>query len=201
MCEVCFKRRLILITYFTGALAQINVYDDRNQDFNSNIPPLDYNRNRNFDNGRNVDNRNFDGRNLDGRNLDGRNPDGRNPDGRNLDGRNFDGRNFDGRNDGRNFDERNFDGRNSDGRNFDGRNFNDQNLDRNNFDNVDGGQNPNDRRFGNQPLNGDIRQLLQALDVQASQQCTNNVAAQWNFETNVNQATQLEAVSKFSCLN
>lgn len=41
----------------------------------------------------------------------------------------------------------------------------------------------------------DIRGLLQALDLQSSQQCTNNVAAQWNFETNVNQVTQLEAVS------
>ncbi|XP_050313314.1 angiotensin-converting enzyme [Anthonomus grandis grandis] len=41
---------------------------------------------------------------------------------------------------------------------------------------------------------GDIRSLLQALEVQASQQCTNNVAAQWNFETNVNQVTQLEAL-------
>lgn len=43
--------------------------------------------------------------------------------------------------------------------------------------------------------NGDIRQLLQALDLQASQQCTSNVAAQWNFETNVNQVTQLEALN------
>ncbi|XP_048526502.1 angiotensin-converting enzyme isoform X1 [Dendroctonus ponderosae] len=41
---------------------------------------------------------------------------------------------------------------------------------------------------------GDVRSLLQALELQASQQCTNNVAAQWNFETNVNQATQLEAL-------
>ncbi|KAF5283056.1 hypothetical protein FQR65_LT14073 [Abscondita terminalis] len=45
------------------------------------------------------------------------------------------------------------------------------------------------------PYRGDIRALLQSLDLQASQQCTNNVAAQWNFETNVNQATQLEAVN------
>ncbi|VEN61097.1 unnamed protein product, partial [Callosobruchus maculatus] len=42
-------------------------------------------------------------------------------------------------------------------------------------------------------VNSDIRGLLQALDLQASQQCTNNVAAQWNFETNINQGTQLEA--------
>ncbi|CAH1991062.1 unnamed protein product [Acanthoscelides obtectus] len=44
-------------------------------------------------------------------------------------------------------------------------------------------------------VNSDIRGLLQALDLQASQQCTSNVAAQWNFETNVNQGSQLEAVS------
>nr|QGW57578.1 angiotensin converting enzyme [Ophraella communa] len=43
-------------------------------------------------------------------------------------------------------------------------------------------------------VDGDIRGLLQALDVQASQMCTNNVAAQWNFETNINQATQFEAI-------
>lgn len=41
---------------------------------------------------------------------------------------------------------------------------------------------------------GDIRSLLQQLDLQASQQCTNNVAAHWNFETNINQLTQLDAV-------
>ncbi|XP_066139070.1 angiotensin-converting enzyme isoform X1 [Euwallacea fornicatus] len=44
------------------------------------------------------------------------------------------------------------------------------------------------------PFRGDVRSLLQALELQASQQCTNNVAAQWNFETNVNQVTQLEAL-------
>ncbi|XP_056647590.1 angiotensin-converting enzyme [Diorhabda sublineata] len=44
-------------------------------------------------------------------------------------------------------------------------------------------------------VEGDIRGILQALDVQASQMCTNNVAAQWNFETNINQATQLEAIN------
>lgn len=59
-----------------------------------------------------------------------------------------------------------------------------------NFDNL-GGRTPQ----GAGPYARDIRRLLQALDVQASQQCTNNVAAQWNFETNVNQVTQLEAVS------
>lgn len=48
----------------------------------------------------------------------------------------------------------------------------------------------------NPAYRGDIRVLLQQLDVQGSQQCTNNVAAQWNYETHINQATQLEAVSE-----
>lgn len=60
---------------------------------------------------------------------------------------------------------------------------------------VNGQQRPLGNEFSRNPNVGDIRGLLQALDIQASQQCTNNVAAQWNFETNVNQATQLEAVS------
>lgn len=60
--------------------------------------------------------------------------------------------------------------------------------------NANGQQRPLGNDFSRNPV-GDVRGLLQALDIQASQQCTNNVAAQWNFETNVNQATQLEAVS------
>lgn len=50
-------------------------------------------------------------------------------------------------------------------------------------------------------VEGDIRGLLQALDIQASQMCTSNVAAQWNFETNINQATQLDAVSILLLIN
>ncbi|GBP18258.1 hypothetical protein EVAR_9101_1 [Eumeta japonica] len=36
----------------------------------------------------------------------------------------------------------------------------------------------------------EIRNFLLQADDQASTECTNNVAAQWNFETNVNEATQ-----------
>jgi len=43
--------------------------------------------------------------------------------------------------------------------------------------------------------NGNIRQLLQQLDVAGSQQCNLNVQAQWDFETNVNEGTQIRAVS------
>lgn len=40
-----------------------------------------------------------------------------------------------------------------------------------------------------------IREFLHNADEQASKECTNNVAAQWNFETDVNDATQHAAVS------
>ncbi|RVE49364.1 hypothetical protein evm_005979 [Chilo suppressalis] len=39
-----------------------------------------------------------------------------------------------------------------------------------------------------------IRDFLIKADDQASKECTNNVAAQWNFETNVNDATQHAAL-------
>lgn len=40
-----------------------------------------------------------------------------------------------------------------------------------------------------------LRNLLVETDQKGSQECTANVAAQWNFETNVNDFTQSEAVS------
>jgi hypothetical protein len=41
----------------------------------------------------------------------------------------------------------------------------------------------------------DLRALLQRVDFMLSNQCTKNVVAQWQFETNVNTATQQAAVS------
>jgi hypothetical protein len=40
-----------------------------------------------------------------------------------------------------------------------------------------------------------VRDFLIKADDQSSKECTNNVAAQWNFETDVNDATQHAAVS------
>lgn len=40
-----------------------------------------------------------------------------------------------------------------------------------------------------------LRQFLLEIDKKHSTECTLNVAAQWNFETNVNEVTQIEAVS------
>jgi hypothetical protein len=40
-----------------------------------------------------------------------------------------------------------------------------------------------------------LRQLMLEIDKKHTSECTLNVAAQWNFETNVNEVSQLEAVS------
>uniref|UniRef100_A0A1B6DUB7 Angiotensin-converting enzyme n=2 Tax=Clastoptera arizonana TaxID=38151 RepID=A0A1B6DUB7_9HEMI len=42
--------------------------------------------------------------------------------------------------------------------------------------------------------NQQLKTLLKQIDDISSQQCTENVLAQWNFETNVNDATQVEAL-------
>lgn len=82
------------------------------------------------------------------------------------------------------------------------------NRDRDQF--VRGGQQSRflDSGFGGQQLGGgaptrgktflpdsELRRFLHQIDLAASQQCTNNVIAQWEFETNVNEATQVRAVS------
>lgn len=43
-----------------------------------------------------------------------------------------------------------------------------------------------------------VRRLLVEIDHKSSQECTANVVAQWNFETNVNEVTQTDAVSTCS---
>lgn len=64
--------------------------------------------------------------------------------------------------------------------------FNNRGVDNNNIDN----------RFNHVDLQ-QIRDFLHKAEEQASKECTNNVAAQWNFETDVNDATQHAAVSPF----
>lgn len=65
--------------------------------------------------------------------------------------------------------------------------FNNPGVDNNNIDN----------RFNHVDLQ-QIRDFLYKADEQSSKECTNNVAAQWNFETDVNDATQHAAVSTFT---
>lgn len=43
--------------------------------------------------------------------------------------------------------------------------------------------------------NLDYRNVLARLEFQGVQQCSNNVATQWQYETNVNELSQLQAVS------
>ena len=62
----------------------------------------------------------------------------------------------------------------------------------------DGAGNPINRRLGDHVATirgAELRALLQRVDVMLSHQCTKNVASQWEFETNVNPATQQAAVS------
>lgn len=40
----------------------------------------------------------------------------------------------------------------------------------------------------------DVPALLQEIDELGNQQCTSNVLAQWNYETDVNEVTQISAV-------
>ncbi|KAJ8682442.1 hypothetical protein QAD02_018234, partial [Eretmocerus hayati] len=48
--------------------------------------------------------------------------------------------------------------------------------------------------YGRRPPDIDYTSLLAGLDFTGTQRCSNNVAAQWNYETNVNEITQLEAL-------
>ena len=70
-----------------------------------------------------------------------------------------------------------------------------------NFDGVNNGynnyQNPYDAEYERKIRieTEKIRQLLTEIDEKNSAECSLNVAAQWNFETNVNEVSQLEAVS------
>jgi hypothetical protein len=51
-----------------------------------------------------------------------------------------------------------------------------------------------DHNNARRPHEFDYRNLLASLDFVGTQTCSNNVAAQWNYETNVNEVTQLQAV-------
>lgn len=66
----------------------------------------------------------------------------------------------------------------------------------------DGGRaDPPRQYFENDPQyalrEDEILKILSQVDVSASQQCNINVRAQWDFETNVNDVSQIRAVSRF----
>lgn len=51
------------------------------------------------------------------------------------------------------------------------------------------------RNYGGRQHELDYRNVLAKLDFLGTEKCSANVAAQWAYETNVNEVTQLQAVS------
>ncbi|XP_058791244.1 angiotensin-converting enzyme isoform X3 [Phymastichus coffea] len=66
--------------------------------------------------------------------------------------------------------------------------FQDERFDRN------GNRRPFQDNDRYRPPEPDLRNLLASLDFVGTQRCSNNVAAQWNYETNVNLVSQLQAL-------
>lgn len=75
--------------------------------------------------------------------------------------------------------------------------FNNVNRYGDRFNSYNNNPNPYDAEYERKLRveNEKLRQLMIEIDTKNSAECTLNVAAQWNFETNVNEVTQLEAVS------
>lgn len=67
--------------------------------------------------------------------------------------------------------------------------------DRNRFSSRDYEQYRIDLERMNRIEDANLRRILDDVDKLSSSECFHNVAAQWNFETNVNEATQQESVS------
>ncbi|XP_031632391.1 homeobox protein 2-like [Contarinia nasturtii] len=105
-------------------------------------------------------------------------------------------------NDGRNpyvnrnqYENRNpYDDRNS----YDDRYINnptyDDYSDRNRYSNGDYDQNRLDLERRNRIEDANLKRILDDVDKLSSNECSLNVAAQWNFETDVNEATQQESI-------
>lgn len=104
--------------------------------------------------------------------------------------------------------------RNDRNRNYGDRNYNSRNDGSSTIRNDDySGRNPDtddlegNRGFRNNGRGDEfyaresagVRRFLAEIDTQSSEECTNNVAAQWNFESDVNEVSQLAAVSNFIC--
>ncbi|XP_063989219.1 angiotensin-converting enzyme [Diachasmimorpha longicaudata] len=74
------------------------------------------------------------------------------------------------------------------------RNPQDYNRNQQNFNRNPQDYDRNPGNFGRRPLDADWRQILAKLDFQGAERCSANVAAQWEYETNVNEYTQLQAL-------
>lgn len=153
-----------------------NPYDDRNSNNNGRGSPYD---DRDFNRGTAP----YDERNQ----YSPKNP---------YDDRNSYKNTYDDRNSFRNpNDERNsYDDRNrfppNDPRN------NEDYDDRNRYTNRDYEQSRLELERRNRIEDAALQRILGDVDKLASSECSSNVGAQWNFETNVNEATQQESVCK-----
>lgn len=72
--------------------------------------------------------------------------------------------------------------------------YNDGYDNRNRYTNQDYEQYRLDLERKNRLEDANLRRILADVDKLSSSECFTNVAAQWNFETNVNEATQQESV-------
>lgn len=159
-----------------------NPYDDRN--VNNARNPYD---NRNSNDGRNYyDDRNSNNGRAPNDDRNAYNP--RNP---------YDDRDV---NNARNpYDDRNsYDDRNryNDNRPNDNPRLNDDYDDRNRYTNRDYEQYRLELERKNRIEDANLRRILDDVNKLAASECSINVGAQWNFETNVNEATQQESVCK-----
>lgn len=68
--------------------------------------------------------------------------------------------------------------------------------DRNRYTNRDYEQSRLELERRNRIEDAALQRILGDVDKLASSECSSNVGAQWNFETNVNEATQQESVCK-----
>lgn len=78
---------------------------------------------------------------------------------------------------------------------YNNNNNDDDYSDRNRYSNRDYEQYRLDLERKNRVEDANLRRILADVDKLSSSECSLNVAAQWNFEVNVNEATQQESVS------
>lgn len=78
--------------------------------------------------------------------------------------------------------------------------FNNEYDDRNRYTDRDYEQHRLELERENRIKDANLRRILGDVDKLASSECSLNVGAQWNFETNVNEVTQQESVRKSSVI-
>lgn len=177
--------------------------------FQNNDPYNTYDRNRyddrNFNDGNRYDDRNLnDGNRYDDRNVNDRNRYfDRNPytsnDPNPYNNRFPNSNNPNSNNPNSNYPNSNYPNSNNPNYgnpNIENPNYRDPNYDdRNRYTNEDYEQYRLELERKNRIEDANLRRILDDVDKLSSSECFNNVAAQWTFETNVNEATQQASVN------